>query len=137
MQENCIDYYEELGENDGCCLNCDSSEDGCLCFKCKCRKCYWYNWNYRECERKEDYERLVVEKKEKFIAGMKKEEAETWERVKKMKEIYSLVEKRMLKEGKIVNVYSCQKCQREIVSIEELDIKKGIKPLCLICRGCL
>ncbi|KKK51147.1 hypothetical protein LCGC14_3117870 [marine sediment metagenome] len=41
----------------GCCLNCSSSEPGCLCYKCKCKKCYkckckkcyWYsspsNWD--------------------------------------------------------------------------------------------
>jgi len=45
MQENCIDYYEEYLELDccGCCLLCVYSEDGCLCYDCKCRQCYWYH----------------------------------------------------------------------------------------------
>lgn len=41
MQEWCHDYYED-DYTSGCCLNCDNSYDGCLCFACKCRKCYWY-----------------------------------------------------------------------------------------------
>ena len=32
------DYYGE----DGCCLTCEDSYDGCLCFDCKCKKCEWY-----------------------------------------------------------------------------------------------
>lgn len=39
-QENCPDYYDS--EEDGCCLNCENAKDGCLCFECKCTKCYWY-----------------------------------------------------------------------------------------------
>ena len=40
-----IDYYEEcLGSYDGkgCCLLCDEAEPGCLCYECKCTKCFWY-----------------------------------------------------------------------------------------------
>lgn len=32
------DYYGE----DGCCLICSDSEEGCMCFGCKCRKCVHY-----------------------------------------------------------------------------------------------
>lgn len=38
MQEGYEDYYGE----EGCCLNCPDSEEGCLCYNCKCTKCYWY-----------------------------------------------------------------------------------------------
>lgn len=38
MQEWCEDYSGE----DGCCLSCDEKEEGCLCYDCKCTKCYWY-----------------------------------------------------------------------------------------------
>jgi len=56
MQENCIDYYEEgitSGEK-GCCLLCEDAEPGCICYDCKCKKCYWYEYfsysNEGECE---------------------------------------------------------------------------------------
>lgn len=26
----------------GCCLDCNKKYDGCLCYDCKCKKCYWY-----------------------------------------------------------------------------------------------
>lgn len=42
MQEWCEDYSQ--GEyNTGCCLYCDDSYKGCLCYDCKCTQCYWYN----------------------------------------------------------------------------------------------
>jgi len=46
MQFDSIDYYDEYLESDGihgCCLLCDDARPGCLCYDCKCRKCYWYN----------------------------------------------------------------------------------------------
>lgn len=39
MQYWCVDFYKE----DGCCLSCSNSEEGCLCFNCKCTVCYWYS----------------------------------------------------------------------------------------------
>ena len=42
MQEGYHDYSE--GErNSGCCLDCDDSHDGCLCYDCKCKNCFWYS----------------------------------------------------------------------------------------------
>jgi hypothetical protein len=40
MQEFSHDY----SNNEGCCLYCEKEEkrDGCLCLKCKCKKCYYY-----------------------------------------------------------------------------------------------
>lgn len=32
-----MDYYGL--EDKGCCLICPNGYDGCLCYKCKCRKC--------------------------------------------------------------------------------------------------
>ena len=49
MQPGCKDFYGDyLGEGEyggGCCLLCHSEEkrEGCLCFNCKCSKCYWYS----------------------------------------------------------------------------------------------
>ena len=50
-QEDCYDYYHDYEDicSTGCCLNCEDSEDGCLCYFCKCKQCYWYippkEWN--------------------------------------------------------------------------------------------
>lgn len=41
MQENANDYYAE----EGCCLTCKYAEPGCMCYKCRCRKCYWYYYD--------------------------------------------------------------------------------------------
>ena len=49
MQEGCIDYYDEYIEEDGihgCCKLCDDAKDGCLCYDCRCTKCYWYEYDY-------------------------------------------------------------------------------------------
>lgn len=43
MQENCPDYSDDYDDNSGCCLNCEDKEDGCLCYNCKCRKCFHYS----------------------------------------------------------------------------------------------
>lgn len=45
VQEDCLDYFElysEGEESHGCCLLCPDSKPGCLCYDCKCTKCYWY-----------------------------------------------------------------------------------------------
>ena len=44
MQEMAIDYYEkqQTGATIGCCLLCKKQAIGCLCYDCKCTKCFWY-----------------------------------------------------------------------------------------------
>ena len=45
MQEGSIDYYEYSDfDEPGCCLICPDAELGCLCYDCKCKKCYWYSY---------------------------------------------------------------------------------------------
>jgi len=49
------DYYDE----EGCCLTCEEAELGCLCYKCKCRKCIHYDEANQSCNlavTREDYE---------------------------------------------------------------------------------
>ena len=41
-QEFAFDWASEEADS-GCCLKCSDSAEGCLCFKCKCKKCYWYD----------------------------------------------------------------------------------------------
>lgn len=44
IQEGFDSYYDLCfeGDEEGCCLLCPEQEEGCLCFECKCTKCYWY-----------------------------------------------------------------------------------------------
>lgn len=35
------DYYDKKG----CCLVCNEAKEGCLCYECKCRNCYWYEYD--------------------------------------------------------------------------------------------
>ena len=35
------DFYLKVHDS-GCCLKCSDAEPGCLCYECKCKKCYWY-----------------------------------------------------------------------------------------------
>ena len=39
MQEGEFDYSTE---EFGCCLSCEDSKQGCLCYECKCTQCYHY-----------------------------------------------------------------------------------------------
>jgi hypothetical protein len=48
--------------NEGCCLTCVNSEPGCLCYKCQCSSCHYYNGNgcnLAEQWRQEHYEKLT------------------------------------------------------------------------------
>ena len=68
MQEGADDWYE-LAEEDGsdktCCLLCPDQAEGCLCPTCKCRKCYWYEFDEIEgvgyCEKKQDLASIGTE----------------------------------------------------------------------------
>lgn len=42
MNPDCPDYYIEEVDS-GCCLRCSESEIDCLCYDCKCSKCFWYD----------------------------------------------------------------------------------------------
>ncbi len=41
MQYGATDYYEN-GDG-GCCLHCEDAAPGCMCYDCKCSKCFWYS----------------------------------------------------------------------------------------------
>lgn len=74
MQEGRTDYSEK---EIGCCLNCEKSHPGCLCYECKCKKCYWYDYiglNTGVCdlvddlkeERQKKQEEIKEEQKRKY-----------------------------------------------------------------------
>ena len=68
MQESCIDYYDEYIGMDihGCCLICPDAEDGCLCYDCKCTKCYWYEPEEGYCELVDYFKQEREEKRNKY-----------------------------------------------------------------------
>lgn len=137
MQEECVDFYAESkinGEEMGCCLICSNSEPECLCFNCKCSKCYWYSppdeWddeNKGHC----DYAKILKEKGKKTSRNYYQQlEDEKWRDNLKLKEINEKVAKKIKESGEIPNYYTCFSCKREFCSEE---IKKT--PVCSICRG--
>jgi len=99
MQEWCKDYY--LNEYDtGCCLNCSKSHDGCLCFDCKCAKCYWYRPTEKndgvkgKCDKvktkeewREHYESLEEKNNEEFRKRKKEQEKEEEKHIDYIKSI--------------------------------------------------
>jgi len=48
-------------------LNCDDVHEGCLCFECKCTKCYWYS-SPSECDGRHGYCDLKTERENKKIS---------------------------------------------------------------------
>jgi len=127
MQQGKIDYYSVLSIGDGCCLKCYESYPGCLCYDCKCKKCYWYNKLYDgsgECEKK--YE-LIRERKIKRAK----------DRLLKIKIDNLLYEKKKdyYKNQETDNIYTCQKCGFEINSTVDLEIIPDKTPVCKICSG--
>jgi len=129
MQEWCEDF-SLLCHDEGCCLYCSKSSPGCLCFDCKCRKCYWYN-NEGWCEKTEI---LKKEAKKRFIEEIKRKEEiknNNWKEFKKEQEI---LEKEMRTQEKIINFYSCQKCQKEFITEKDFKIILNKFPLCKFCE---
>jgi len=86
MQEDYFDYYNEP-EDTGCCLNCSSSYKGCLCFDCKCKRCFWYSYNY-------DFDKGSCD----YINVLKKERQKEWEEQQRLKQEQN---QRMYKESGI------------------------------------
>lgn len=79
MQYECEDYYE-VCENTGCCLTCVNAYDGCLCYECECKNCYWYSPGH--CD-KTDW--LKEYRKKRFLANIEKSQMEKLEERKKKK----------------------------------------------------
>jgi len=137
MQESCYDYSQEEVGN-GCCLNCYEKHDGCLCYKCKCKKCYWYcspynyDGNKGHCDKVEE---LIAENKERFKKKKEKENGINGEKLKILNEQNKEKEQEIKSKGEIPSWYSCQKCGCEFVTEEELNILQRISPICNICNG--
>lgn len=125
MQEGYEDYSDiEYGYNSGCCLHCSGSKPGCLCFNCKCSKCYWYS----EGEDKGYCDKVSKERLRKHYANI---ETEKWKKLQRLIEQNEELDAQM----KITNKYSCQRCQKVFSTEKEYKIVLGQEPLCPICKG--
>ena len=130
MQEGFVDQSEK---ERGCCLNCLNARPGCLCFDCKCTKCFWYTPPHEFDGEKGhcDYtDYLREQKKDEARDYFQQLEDEKWRDNLKLKEINEKVAKNIKENGEIPNYYTCCSCKREFCSEE---IKKT--PVCSICRG--
>jgi len=82
MQTECEDYYGK----DGCCLICPDAEEGCLCFKCKCTKCFHYTPPEEGYDEKGSCDiatssRIEANRKRKSISEWAKKDAIAYSRV--------------------------------------------------------
>lgn len=135
MQEGCVDYYEEGG---GCCLHCSNAYKGCLCYECKCTKCYWYSspesvasdkgWCDKVSELKEENKRKIKEYYEK-------QEELNYNKFKELQEINKNTQEKIILNNNHPNFYTCQKCKREFCSEVEYNIINNKEPRCPICSG--
>jgi hypothetical protein len=96
MQESCFDY-SQLQRNCGCCLKCQDFRSGCLCFDCKCSKCYWYlspdgsGYEKGYCEYKTKfwrkyYEQKAEKDKESYYKLKNEKDKKEEEKIKKSNE---------------------------------------------------
>jgi hypothetical protein len=132
-----IGEYDYLNE-EGCCLDCIMGYQGCLCFDCKCTKCYWYSSPEKFDGEKGhcDYtDILIKEKKIRWRREVFFQEIKNNFLFEKKKEKQEEDKKTLQKEGRIINSYSCQKCGTEIICGEYLIIKNKEFPLCDVCSG--
>jgi hypothetical protein len=121
------DYYI-LEHDSGCCLNCSDAEPGCLCYDCCCTSCCWYipperwdgeNGHCGKTKSKEEMKKWYIEQAEAEF--------------KKAKLLIEANEK--IKKAIDNNWYSCQKCRRDFISEEDLQIIPYKKPFCPLCIG--
>lgn len=128
MQFNCPDYFKEPSDT-GCCLDCSNSYKGCSCYECKCKKCYWYNWE-GFCE----FVDILEERKRKEFIETKNAESELkYNRKALLKaEVKKQIDKKDFENPP--NIYSCQKCGNDFIMTDDIKIIKNKQPLCKFCR---
>ena len=134
MQEGYTDWHTEGGV--GCCLNCSKSYQGCLCYDCKCKKCYWYFKDLYDSKGYCELGPILREKKKqeliKYYKQQKEKEFKKGELLKKQNE---QIVKEIKEEGDVINNYTCQGCGRNFITKEYKIINLGKNPLCDICLG--
>ena len=141
MNEGFYDY-SNLDTGNGCCLNCYDASPGCLCYNCKCSKCYWYSSpqeydgikghcdktdllkEERKEEKKEEFRKQYI-----FEAKIEKEKSD------KLEKENEHILKEINQKKEIPNYYTCQGCKREFITKEEYPIILNKIPVCNICKG--
>jgi predicted SprT family Zn-dependent metalloprotease len=83
----------------------------------------------------EKVEILKEERKQAFKEMKEREHKIDGIKLIKLNEQNKKIEKQIKEEGKIPNWYSCQICQKEFVTEEELKIVPHSSPICDICNG--
>lgn len=135
MQKWCEDYYEICETGEGCCLNCYNAREGCLCYYCKCKKCFWYNLlpdGSGECEKKFE---LIKERKESARLKYQLQEEKEKKKSEALEEENEKVLKIIKEKKEIPNYYSCQVCKRDFVTEKEEVIIPNHNPKCPICSN--
>lgn len=134
MNESNIDFYDLClnGADGGCCLVCPEAHPGCLCFECKCRKCFYYTYDGNDsghCDIAKSVWKERIQQREEM-------KGETWKKdSEKLKEHNKKIEQELKEGGKITSSYTCQKCKREFTTKEEFKIVLNRTPICRICSG--
>lgn len=137
MQEGEFNYYE-LEYNSGCCLKCSESHEGCLCYNCKCKKCYWYTPPEENDGEKgicDLVEELKRERKEKFLEELRIKELIKEKQSELLKRDNKKVLAKTKEKGLTPSYYTCQKCKRTFIHPNELKIERRKTPLCKICSN--
>jgi hypothetical protein len=140
-REGHIDYYSATqdGTSFGCCLLCSDAKPGCLCYSCKCTKCYWYEpervaYGLKPCEM---VDILKEESKQKWIKEQKeiqiRKNKEYDKKIKSYKVRENSSKNIFKKENKPTNTYTCQKCGVDFITSVDLIIIPNEVPLCYIC----
>ena len=135
MQEGYFDYSQN-DINTGCCLHCDDAEEGCLCIKCKCKKCYWYSPPEEYDEGKGHCDKIEVlkeERKEKLKKGYEEQSKKDYEKGKLLKKENQRKLNKIKERKEFPFYYTCQRCFREFVSERELKIILNKEPICDLC----
>lgn len=137
MQEGYQDF-STLEINQGCCLNCSESHEGCLCYDCKCTKCLWYSPPQENDEIKGscDYKEVLKERrKEEYKKKLKKQEEERKIKLNILNKQNLEISKKLKQQNKRPYGYLCQKCQYFFISEEELKVIQYKTPICPICSN--
>lgn len=132
MQDNCEDFYELCleGYEGGCCLVCPEAHEGCLCYECKCRKCYCYTYDGNDSGHCDIAKAVWREKLQKI----NKRNSEKWiKETEILEKNNKKIEKEIKKREEIPFWYTCQKCKRSFVIDKELKITINKTPICGVC----
>ena len=139
MQERGIDYYGE-GEG-GCCLLCPDAHPECLCYNCKCTKCFWYtspqDWDgeHGHCDKTDDLKEGKKEEAKLKYQILQEEANEKWRKDSNIVEVNNKKILTQLKEkGEVENTYTCRKCGRNFAELEEKKIFVEKSPVCILCE---